>query len=170
MRFSSLNECFSLISFSYSIISIRVIRRECAPFRSLPLNSFICKSPPSLNINGYITEALWMFTQKCNGEMWFEKISTCVMWILRESRYTFASRCWFYDLYFELLHRIFLIFHILMKLFSVIWMRRPIHLALLHLLIPIWPRNWYRVPAMKPLAPISMAFIITLYPSVTSSF
>ena len=98
------------------------------------------------------------------------KISTCVMKILDESYYTFAIRCQFYELHFELFHRIFLLFHIHMELFSVISMKRFICLSLLCPLIQIWPRNWYRVPATKPLALISTAFMIMLYPSFSSSF
>ena len=37
-------------------------------------------------------------------------------------------------------------------------------------LIPIWPRNWYRVPATKHFAPISTTFTITIYPSFSGSF
>ena len=82
------------------------------------------------------------------------------MRILHESQFN--------ELHFELFHGIFLLFHIHMEIFSVISMRRFIHLAILRLLIPIRLRNWYRVPARKPLAPIS--FMITLYPSFSSSF
>ena len=89
----------------------------------------------------------------------------CVMKILRESCYAFVTRCWFIDFYFELFHRIFILFHIHMELFSVISMR-----CLLRPLIPIWPRNWCRVPATNPLAPISTAFMTAIYPSYSSSF
>ena len=98
------------------------------------------------------------------------KITMCVMRILRDSCYAFAIKCQFNEIHFELFYRIFLLFHIHMELFSVISMRHFIHLPLLHPLIPIWLRNWYRVPATKPLAPISTAFMITLYPSFSSSF
>ena len=62
-----------------------------------------------------------------NGEMWFEKISACVMRILRNSRYAFAISCRFNDLYFELFHGISILFHIHIELFWVISMSCPIH-------------------------------------------
>ena len=92
------------------------------------------------------------------------------MRILRKSHYIFAIECRFNELHFELFHGRFLLSHIHIKLFSVISMRHFIHLALLHPLIQIWLRNWYKVPATKPLAPISTAFMITLYSSFSSSF
>ena len=165
MGFSSLNESFSLISFSYSINGIRVIRRECALSGPSSMVSF-AHQPTSLNINVYITEALLSVTTKCN----LKKISACVMRILYDFSYTFAIRCQFNDLYFDLFHRIFFLFHIHMKIFFIISMKCLIHLALLHPLILIWPWNWYRVPAAKPLVLICMAFMITLYPTFSSSF
>ena len=98
------------------------------------------------------------------------KITACIMRIFHESCYAFTIECWFNVLHFELFHEIFLLFHIHMELFSVISMRHFIHLALLHPLIPIWLRNWHWVPATKPLAPISITFVITLYPLFPSSF
>ena len=92
------------------------------------------------------------------------------MKILPESCYAFAIECRFNELHFELSNGIFFLFHIHMELFSVISMRRFIHLALIRPWIPIWHRNWYRVPATKLLAPISTAFMITLYSSFSSSF
>ena len=64
-----------------------------------------------------------------------------LMRILHESYYAFTIRCCFKNLYFELLHVIFLSFHIHLELFSVTSMRHLIHLTLLHPLILIWPRN-----------------------------
>ena len=64
----------------------------------------------------------------------------------------------------------FLLFHIHIEQFSVISVRSFILLLLLRRLIPICSRNWYRVPATKPLAPISTALTIMLYPSFSSSF
>ena len=92
------------------------------------------------------------------------------MKILHESRYTFAIECRFNELHFELFQRIFLLFHIHTELSSVISMNLFIHLSLLHPLIPIWLRNWYRATATKPFAPISTAFTITLYSSFSSFF
>ena len=91
------------------------------------------------------------------------------MRILRGSRYAFAITCRYNDLYFELFHGIFLLFHIHLELISFISIRCLIHLALFRPLIPIWSRNLYRLPAMEPLAPISAAFMITLYPFFSSS-
>ena len=71
---------------------------------------------------------------------------------MRESHYSFAIKCQFNERHFELFHGIFLLFHIHMELFSVMSTRSFIHLALLRPLITIWPRNWYQVPAMKPLS------------------
>ena len=59
------------------------------------------------------------------------------MRILRESRYAFTIECRFNELPFELFQRIFLLFHIHMEVFSVISMRRFIHLAQLRPFIPI---------------------------------
>ena len=72
--------------------------------------------------------------------------------------------------YFEMFHGTFLLFHIHIEQFSVISVRRFILLLLLRRLIPICPRNWFRVPATKPLAPISTALTVTLYHSFSSSF
>ena len=72
--------------------------------------------------------------------------------------------------YFEIFHGTFLLFHIHIEQFSVISVRRFILLLLLRRLIPICPRNWYRMPATKPLAPISTALTVTLYSSFSSSF
>ena len=52
------------------------------------------------------------------------KTSACIMRILWEFRYTFAIKCQFNKLHFELFLRIFLLFHIRMELISVISMRR----------------------------------------------
>ena len=92
------------------------------------------------------------------------------MRMLLESHYAFTIKCQFNELHFQLFHGIFLLFHIHMELFSIISMQHFIHLALLRPLILTRLRNWYRVPAMKPLAPISTALTITLYPSFSSSF
>ena len=91
------------------------------------------------------------------------------MRILRESRNAFAIECRFNELHFELFHGLFLLFHDHMELFSVISIRRFIHLAVLRPLIPIWIRNWYRVPATKLLSPTS-TFTIILYPSFSRFF
>ena len=72
--------------------------------------------------------------------------------------------------YFEMIYKTFLLFHIHIEQFSVISVRRFILLLLLRWLIPICPRNWYKVPATKPLAPISTALTIMLKPSFSSSF
>ena len=66
---------------------------------------------------------------------------------------------------FEMFHRTFLLFHIHIEQFSVTSVRCFILLLLLRRLIPICPRNWYRVPVTKPLASIFTALTITLYPS-----
>ena len=146
-------------------MSLRVVRRECVPFWGLPLNFFIYTLASSLRPYYVIVQ-----TQKYNSEMWFEnKQKMCVMHILHESHYTFAIRCWFNDLYFELFHEIFPLFHIHMELFSITSMRLLIHLTLLHPLIPIWPRNWYRGPTTNPLTPISKALTLMLYLSFSSS-
>ena len=50
--------------------------------------------------------------------------------------------------YFEMLHGTFLLFYIHIEQFSLISVRRFILLLLLRRLIPICPRNWYRVPAI----------------------
>ena len=72
--------------------------------------------------------------------------------------------------YFEMFHGTFLLFHIHIEQFAVISIRSFIILLLLRQLIPIYPRNWFRVPAMKRLAPISTALTVMLYPSFSSSF
>ena len=64
--------------------------------------------------------------------------------------------------YFEMFHGTFLLFHIHIEQFSVISIRHFILLLLLLQLIPICPRNWDRVPATKPLAPISIALTVTV--------
>ena len=89
-----------------------------------------------------------------------KKVPACVMRILHKSPYAFAIKCWFNDFYFELFDGIFRLCHIHMELSSVTSMNSHIHLTLLRPLIPIWHRNWYRVPAMNPLASISTAFMI----------
>ena len=68
-----------------------MIRRECAPFRGLSLNHFICTPPPSSKINISLRPYyVFVLTQKCHGKMGFEKISACFMGLLCESRYAFG--------------------------------------------------------------------------------
>ena len=152
---------------------MRVIRKECALFRGLPLNGFICTPAPPHRIWIHISLRLYyvvvLQTQKCNGEMWFWKKNVC-MHYKNIVRISFVIWCWFNILYFELIHGIFLLFYIFMELFFITSMRRLIHLTLLRPLIPIWPWNRYRVPATNPFAPISMAFMIILYSSFSNSF
>ena len=95
------------------------------------------------------------------------------MRILCESHYAFAIKCRFNGLHFELFHRIFFFFFCSISTwnyFPLFLWGCFIHLAVLFSLIPSWLRNWYWVPAMKPLAPNSTAFTIMPYCSFSSSF
>ena len=68
-----------------------MIGRECAPFRGLLLNRFICTPPPLSEMNISLgSYYVFVLTQKCHGKMGFEKISACFMRLLCESRYAFG--------------------------------------------------------------------------------
>ena len=90
--------------------------------------------------------------------------------IICEYHNAFTSKWWIWNVFhFEILHGTFLFVHIHKEPFSVISERCFMLLVRLRPLIPIWPRNWYKVPDTNPLAPISTALTVTLYPSFSSS-
>ena len=86
MGFSSLYESYSLISFSYSINSIRVIRRECASFRGFLLNGFIC-TPASLTEYKYIYITIML---SCRRR------SIMAKWDLKKKKESYLRALWEY--------------------------------------------------------------------------
>ena len=98
----------------------------------------------------------------------FTSHTITVRW-LRESHYAFVIRFWFNVLYLELYLGIFLLFHIQMEPFSVTSMMRLMHLFLLHPLITIWPRNWYRI-FLLPFSRLSKSLYTSFSAVLISSF